>query len=396
MLEARRVLVGITGGIAAYKVPQLVRLLKKNGVEVKTVCTPGALHFVGDETLRTVSGHPVYRDGATHYDIEHVRLAEWAGLFIICPATANTIAKIAHGIADNLLTTLALSFPPKKIIVAPAMNTVMWDNPVTRENVAALKKTGVTVLPVGEGELACGVSGPGRMLEIDAVVDFIMSSFPAAGVLAGKRVLITSGPTEEPLDPVRVITNRSSGKMGAALARAALLQGAEVTVVSGPARATLPHGVRVVKVNTAAQMRDAVRKEFAAADVCIMAAAVSDFRPAQVSKSKIRRNESGRLTVALEATPDILAELGKRKGTKFLVGFALETGSGEASAKRKMADKKCDMMVLNRAEESLDRDSTRITILAPGGKAEQCPVMDKNAAADRIMQRIATLLPSAG
>ena len=387
-----RVLVGITGGIAAYKVPQLVRLLKKNGAEVKIVCTPGALRFVGDETLRAVSGCPLYRDGVTTSDIEHIRLSEWADYFLICPVTANTIAKIAHGIADNLLTTLALSIPPEKMAVAPAMNTAMWENSATRENIAALKKRGVTVLPVGEGELACGASGPGRMLEPDAIADFVMSRVPASGALKGKRVLISSGPTEEPLDPVRMITNRSSGKMGAALARAALMEGADVTVVSGPARAALPGGVRVIKVRTAVQMREAMLKAFASADICIMAAAVSDFRPVRTRPSKIRRIEGKKNILELEANPDILRELGKRKGKKFLVGFALETDGGELSARRKMIDKKCDMMIFNRAEESLERDSTKITILDADGNAEPCPATDKTQAGSLIMQRIAAHL----
>jgi phosphopantothenoylcysteine decarboxylase/phosphopantothenate--cysteine ligase len=384
-----RILLGITGGIAAYKVPQLIRLLKKNGADVKTVCTAGALRFVGDETLRGVSGHPVYRDGAAFHDVDHIRLSAWADLFIICPATANTIAKMAHGIADNLLTTLALSVPPEKTAVAPAMNTAMWENRATRENVAALKKRGVTVLPVGTGELACGTSGPGRMLEAEAIVDFVMSRFPASGALSGKRVLISSGPTEEPLDPVRMITNRSSGKMGAALARAALREGAKVTVVSGPARAALPAGVRVVRVRTAHEMRKALLKEFASADLCIMAAAVSDFRPVRTPRSKIKRHEGGTITLALAANPDILAELGRRKGAKVLVGFALETGAGEKSAKRKMAEKKCDMMIVNRVDEALERDTTKMTILDRDGGAEACPVMDKARAAALIIQRVA-------
>jgi phosphopantothenoylcysteine decarboxylase / phosphopantothenate---cysteine ligase len=384
-----RILVGITGGIAAYKVPQLVRLLKKNGGDVKTVCTPDALRFVGDEALRAVSGHPCYRDGAAQTDIEHIRLSEWAEIFCICPATANTIAKIAHGIADNLLTTLALSIPPARTVVVPAMNTLMWENRATRENVASLKKRGVTVLPVEEGELACGTSGPGRMPDVDTIAGFVLSRLPAQGMLKGKRVLISSGPTEEPIDPVRVITNRSSGKMGAALACAALAEGAKVTVVSGPARAALPPTAKVIRVMTAADMRRAMLREFPSADICIMAAAVSDYRPARPRKTKIRRSEARRSRLELVATPDILAELGKLKGKRFLAGFALETGNGLAAAKRKMFIKKCDMMVLNRAGESLGRDSTKVTILGAGGAVEACPVMGKSRAAALILKRIA-------
>jgi phosphopantothenoylcysteine decarboxylase/phosphopantothenate--cysteine ligase len=384
----RRILVGITGGIAAYKVPQLIRLLKKQGAEVKVVCTPAALRFVGDETLRTLCGQPVYRDGVSHYDIEHIRLAQWADLFLLCPATANTIAKIAHGIADNLLTSLALSVPAGKILIAPAMNTEMWRNAATRTNVAMLQKNGITVLPVGEGELACGTEGPGRMQEIEDIAEAALAITEPEKLLAGKKVLISSGPTEEPLDPVRIITNRSSGKMGAALARAALAQGAEVVVVSGPTMVTLPSAARVIKVTTAREMRDALVKEFGSSDICIMAAAVSDFRPVVAHTEKITRGDGGGLTLRLEANQDIAALLGRKKKKQYLVGFALETADNTVSARRKMKEKRCDLIILNRVEESLGRDDTRITILTGNGPAEKCPVMDKSEAAIIIMQRI--------
>jgi phosphopantothenoylcysteine decarboxylase/phosphopantothenate--cysteine ligase len=387
-----RILIGVTGGIAAYKIPLLIRLLRKNGADVKAVCTPGALRFVGDEALRAVSGHPCYRDGMETRDIEHVRLAEWTELFLVCPATANTIAKIAHGIADNLLTTLVLSVQPSKITVVPAMNTAMWENRITRRNVAALKRRGVTVLPVGKGALACGTSGPGRMLDIETIADFVLPRLPASGVLKGRKVLISSGPTEEPLDPVRVITNRSSGKMGAALAVAALAEGASVVVVSGPARAPLPPAAKVIRVRTADEMRRAMLREFLSADICIMAAAVSDFRPARPRRSKLRRAAHAKSVLELKATPDILAALGKRKGRKFLVGFALETGGGRTSAVRKMTGKQCDMMVLNRAGESLERDSTKITIYYADATVEPCPRMAKTRAAALVIRRIAARL----
>ncbi|MBN2037712.1 MAG: bifunctional phosphopantothenoylcysteine decarboxylase/phosphopantothenate--cysteine ligase CoaBC [Chitinispirillaceae bacterium] len=393
MRRAARILVGITGGIAAYKVPQLIRLLRKQGAEIKAVCTPDALAFIGSETLRTVCGHPLYRDGISYYDaIEHVRLAEWADLFLICPATANTIAKIAHGIADNLLTTLALSLPSRRLLIAPAMNAVMWQNAVTQENIALLEKRGCIVLPVGEGELACASEGPGRMLEIDQIADAALAHASPHGALAGKRLLIASGATEEPLDPVRVITNRSSGKMGAALARAALQQGAKVVVVSGPARHAPPYGARVVQVTTADEMRRAMEKEFTAADICIMAAAVSDFRPVRKMSHKVRRRDKGRIAIELAPNPDIAALLGKRKGKRCLVGFALETREGEASARAKMKRKRCDMMILNRAHEALGRDDTRITILTADGSAQKFPVMAKTEAAVIIMQHIAALV----
>ncbi len=388
-MEKKRILIGITGGIAAYKVPQLIRLLKKEGNEVKAVCTSWALRFVGDETIRTVTGYPVFRDDDSFYDIEHIRLAEWTDLFAICPATANSIAKIAHGIADNLLTTIAISIPPEKILVAPAMNTVMWLNAATQENVVLLAKRGMTILPVGEGELACSTVGPGRMLDIEEIAGRILSKLHSEPLLSGKRVLISLGPTEEPLDPVRLITNRSSGKMGAALVRSALAFGAQVTMVSGPVSVSLP-ATEVVKVRTTAEMREAMLREFGAADICIMAAAVSDYRPVEVSASKIQRTEGRRLAIELETNPDILAELCRQKGRKIVVGFSLETNDGEAAARRKMAEKGCDMMVLNTASESLETDTTRITILS-GSETKEYPLQSKSEAADCIMRYIAGL-----
>jgi phosphopantothenoylcysteine decarboxylase/phosphopantothenate--cysteine ligase len=332
----------------------------------------------------------VYRDGQEFYDIEHIRLAEWTDLLAICPATANTIAKMAHGIADNLLTTTAISILPEKILLAPAMNTAMWQNAATQENVAILKKRGMTMLPVGEGELACKTIGPGRMLEVEEIAGIILSRLTPEPILAGKKVLISLGPTEEPLDPVRVMTNRSSGKMGAALARSALKFGAQVVLVSGPVTVSLPDAARLVKVRTAAEMREAMLREFGEADICVMAAAVSDFRPLSVAASKIRRTEGQRLTIELAANPDILAELGRLKEQRYVVGFALETDDGEASARRKKAEKGCDMMILNKADDALEADTTRMTLFT-GSEAESFPLQSKTEAADCIMRRIAGL-----
>jgi phosphopantothenoylcysteine decarboxylase/phosphopantothenate--cysteine ligase len=388
-VETKRILVGITGGIAAYKIPQLIRLLIKEGATVKALCTPWALRFVGDEALRTITGFPVYRDDQSTYTIEHIRLAEWSDLFAICPATANTIAKIALGIADNLLTTTALSLPPEKILIAPAMNSVMWQNAATQENIALLAKRGMTILPVGEGELACTSVGPGRMPEVDEIAERIRQKLTPEPILAGKRVLISLGPTEEPLDPVRLITNRSSGKMGAALARSALKFGAKVTIVSGPVNVSLPD-TKLIRVRTASEMHEAMGREFHEADICIMAAAVSDYRPVSPATEKIRRKAGERLTIELEANPDILAELGRRKAGKIVVGFSLETRDGEAMARRKMAEKGCDMMILNLAGEALESDTTRITIFI-GNESEPFPLQSKSEAADGIMRRIAGL-----
>jgi phosphopantothenoylcysteine decarboxylase/phosphopantothenate--cysteine ligase len=386
MGNINRIVIGISGGIAAYKIPQLIRLLKVNGVETKTVLTPSALPLVGEDALRTVSANQVYRDGVVNYDMDHIRLAEWGQKLLVCPATANTIAKIAHGIADNLLTTLALSFKESQIIVAPAMNTVMWESKATQENISTLKRRGITVLPVGFGKLACDVTGAGRMLEPEEVVSYVLASSKSDDTLKGKRILISSGPTEEPIDPVRVITNKSSGKMGVALAREALIKGAAVTVVSGPTKAVFPSSVCVRNVTTAQQMHDVLHEEFANADVCIMAAAVSDYRVVNYSESKIKRNESGTVTLELCPNPDIAATLGAIKGKRILVGFALESSDDESVALVKMNKKGCDFIVFNRADKALGLDSTSIVILGSNGFRKAIDCADKSVAAQAVLE----------
>ena len=383
-----RIVLGISGGIAAYKTPALVRLFQKSGVDVKVVLTSAARSLVSDLTLHTVSGNPVYFDGPLgDWDMEHIALAKWADFLLICPATANTIAKIAHGIADNLLTSLALSFE-KRIVIAPAMNTAMWENSATKENIKALIARGVHVLPVGEGELACGDIGSGRLIELETIVDFI-ASLKSPKYLANKKVLISSGPTIEPIDPVRVLTNRSSGKMGAALARAAWLAGAQVTVVSGPTSVALPFAVKVVRVKTALEMLAAMEGEFAQTDVCILAAAVSDFRPTNVLVDKIHRHENAPLTLELMANPDIAERLGAQKKGTFLVGFSLETGGDDARPLEKMKKKNCDMMIVNHADITLDSDTSAARILYADRPPENAGLQEKNRLAEFIINRIA-------
>lgn len=390
MCEINRIVIGITGGIAAYKIPQLIRLLKTKGVETKVVLTPNSSNLVGEDALRAVSGYPVYRDNVDNYDMDHIRLADWADKLLICPATANTIAKIAQGIGDNLLTTLALSLKESQIIIAPAMNTVMWESKATQANIETIRKRGITVLPVGYGKLACDVTGAGRMLEPEEIVSYVMASSKSNGLLMGKKVLISSGPTEEPIDPVRVITNRSSGKMGVALAREALIMGADVTVVSGPSNEPFPSSVHVKKITSASEMQAAMLEYFTGADICIMAAAVSDYRVAHYSETKLQRNESGTLTIELVPNQDILASLGKVKEQRVLVGFALESGDDEARAMEKMERKGCDLIVFNRVDMSLGLDSTKITILGKHGFRSVIETSDKSHAAQCILECVAS------
>ncbi|HUI93001.1 MAG TPA: bifunctional phosphopantothenoylcysteine decarboxylase/phosphopantothenate--cysteine ligase CoaBC [Chitinivibrionales bacterium] len=396
MEPVQRIVLGITGGIAAYKMPQLLRLLSKNGISAKVVLTQSARPLVGEEALRVVSGNPVYcEDVPAGHDMAHIELAKWGQLLLVCPATANTIAKIANGIADNLLTTLALSFEHRTII-APAMNTAMWNNRATQDNIAALRARGCTVLPVDEGELACGDEGPGRLLPLETIVERVRGA-GRPRPLAGKKVLISSGPTSEALDAVRVISNRSSGKMGAALAAAALSAGADVCVVSGPAVAPLPAGCRVVRVFTALEMKAALEKEFRSCDICIMAAAVGDFRPKEVVQGKKHRSGAASWTVELLPNPDIAEGLGKKKKRQILVGFSLETKADEVAARVKMKKKNCDMMVVNAVESAMEADAASAAIIYKNKPAQHLPRADKRELAEKIMASIITLMgPSHG
>jgi phosphopantothenoylcysteine decarboxylase / phosphopantothenate---cysteine ligase len=390
MDTVQRVVLGITGGIAAYKTPELLRLLAKNNVAVKVVLTPDARPLVGEETLRVVSCNPVYTDVApASPDMAHIELAKWGQLLLVCPATANTIAKITHGIADNLLTTLALSFE-NRIILAPAMNTAMWNNAAVQANVSLCASRGAIVLPVDEGELACGDEGPGRLLPVGTIADYVLAGLRPR-TLSGKKVLISSGPTQEPIDPVRVITNRSSGKMGAMLSRAAMLAGADVCVVSGPAAVPPPPGCRTIGVISAREMKAALDREFGGCDICIMAAAVSDFSPRTVLRSKKHRSDSSTWNLSLSATPDILEGLGRAKTRQVLVGFSLDTAADKAAAAAKMSKKNCDMMIANPAETAMEGDATEATILARGKRPERIALTDKRRLAEIIIDRIASI-----
>lgn len=391
-LAGKQVLLGVSGGIAAYKAPDLVRRLRDQGAEVRVVMTPAAARFVTPLTFQAVSGHPVRDslwDDAAEAAMGHIELARWADLVLVAPATADFLARLAAGMADDLLTTLCLA-TAAPLCVAPAMNRLMWANAATQDNVARLQGRGVRVLGPAEGAQACGETGAGRMLEPVEIVAALQGEAAAAdGALAGRKVLVTAGPTREALDPVRYLTNRSSGKMGYAVARAALEAGAEVVLVSGPVDLPPPPGARVIRVETAAQMRAAVQGELAATDVFIAAAAVADYRPAQVAERKIKK-QADEMQLELLRNPDILAEVAAAQPRPFVVGFAAETDNVEANARKKLEGKRLDMIAANRvgADCGFDREDNALRVLWPGG-GEDLGSGAKAGLARRLVELIA-------
>ncbi len=348
MLTGMRVVIGVTGGIAAYKIPLLVRSLVKEGATVRVVMTRHAEKFVSPLTLRTLSGHPVLSrmfDADGSPSMAHIEWPREADLMIIAPATANFIGKMAHGIADDLLSTMILTLSTPLLIV-PSMNTRMVNHPAVVQNLKILRERGVHILDAETGDLACGEEGAGRMAEVDRIVRAARALLVPSGPLSGKRVIVTAGPTLEPMDPVRYIGNRSSGKMGYAVAAEAQRRGAAVTLVSGPSALEAPRGVQMVRVATALEMREALLARFAEADVLIMAAAVSDYRPAHPTAEKFKKGPTT-LSLALTANPDILQELSRHRERQILVGFAAETDHLESEAQRKLDEKGLDLIVAN-------------------------------------------------
>jgi len=391
-LAGKQVLLGVSGGIAAYKAPDLVRRLRDQGAEVRVVMTPAAARFVTPLTFQAVSGHPVRDslwDDAAEAAMGHIELARWADLVLVAPATADVLARLAAGMADDLLTTLCLA-TAAPLCVAPAMNRLMWASAATQDNMARLQGRGVCVLGPAEGPQACGETGAGRMLEPVEIVTMLQGEAAVAdGALAGRKVLVTAGPTREALDPVRYLTNRSSGKMGYAVARAALEAGAEVVLVSGPVDQPPPPGARVIRVETAAQMRAAVQGELAATDVFIAAAAVADYRPAQVAERKIKK-QADEMQLELLRNPDILAEVAAAEPRPFVVGFAAETDNVEANARKKLEGKRLDMIAANRvgADCGFDREDNALRVLWPGG-GEDLGSGAKAGLARRLVELIA-------
>jgi phosphopantothenoylcysteine decarboxylase/phosphopantothenate--cysteine ligase len=386
-----RILLGVTGGIAAYKSAELVRRLRERGAEVQVVMTAGARQFVTPLTFQALSGRPVRSDlwdESAEAAMGHIELARWASHVVIAPASADFLARLAHGLADDLLTTLCLA-TDAPLTVAPAMNRLMWANAATQANVATLRSRGVTLLGPGDGEQACGETGAGRMVEPAEIVEALFARGAVAGPLAGRKVLITAGPTRERIDPVRFITNRSSGKMGFAVAEAARAAGAEVVLVSGPVNVPTPAGVRRVDVETAEQMMAAVRADLPGTDIFIAAAAVSDYRPVQAAAEKIKKT-SDSLMLALSRTTDILATVAAGMPRPFVVGFAAETQNVERNALAKLEGKRLDMIAANQVGDNLafDCDENALTVYWPGGKRELARAAKREVAAG-LVQAIA-------
>lgn len=395
MLQGKSVLLGVTGGIAAYKIPNLCSMLVKQGVHVETILTANALKIVSPVPFESLSGNRCHTDTFDPLDtakIEHIALARQADLLVIAPASANIIAKLRYGLADDMLSTTALACTCKTLLV-PAMNTNMYENSATQENLAVLQQRGFLIMEPASGRLACGAVGPGKMPEPSDIFDRIEAEIAMDKDLLGLNVLVTAGPTQEPIDPVRYITNHSSGKMGYALAHAAMLRGAQVTLVSGPTALKYPPLVRTIPVITAQDMYEAVTAQAPAADIIIKAAAVADYTPTQVADNKIKKSD-GDMSIPLKRTHDILGYLGQhRRPGQFLCGFSMETENMLENSRKKLDKKNLDMVVANNVKVSgagFQGDTNVITMITRNDVSE-LPLMDKEVAAHAIWDRILSL-----
>jgi len=394
MLSNKTIVLGITGSIAAYKAAEIASQLTQAGANVNVIMTKEAIQFISPITFRAITGRPLVTemfDLASEFSIEHVSLAEAADIVVIAPATANIIAKLAAGIADDMLccTVLATKAP---VAIAPAMETNMYNNPITQDNLSKLKARNFVIIGPATGWLASGKEGLGRLADIDDIIGNIRKVLGRGGDLAGRHIVVTAGGTQEPIDPVRYISNRSSGKMGYALAEAARDRGAKVTLVTAPISLPEPVGVDVVKVGTAQEMRQAVVKVTSQADALIMAAAVADYRPIKAAKDKIKKGEAG-LTLELECTPDIL---GSVKGNFIKVGFAAESSNLVKNAKQKLQQKGLDFIVANditASDSGFGVDTNKVTIIDQEGKIDSLPLLAKREVAERVLDRVVELLP---
>lgn len=393
MLQGKNIVLGVTGGIAAYKSVEIASRLRKLGANVHVIMTEGAQNFVTELTFREISGNPVSTTmwgKVANYNVEHIALANLADMVLVAPATANLIAKAAHGIADDMLTTTLLA-TKAPIMFSPAMNSNMYLNPLTQENMAKLKDLGWHMIEPATGHLACGVNGVGRMPEPVEILEQVQDYFKGSAVMQGLKVLVTAAGTYEPIDPVRYIGNRSSGKMGYAIAREAQRRGADVVLVSGPSALAAPDGVRMIKIESAADMRTAVLAEYPMVDIVIKAAAVADYRVKDVSDHKIKKNDE-ELTLVLQKNTDILMELGQlKKPGQTLVGFAAETRNLIEYAQQKIRKKNLDMIIANdvsRPGAGFNTDTNSIKIISRDENIEDVPMMSKERLAGIILDRV--------
>jgi phosphopantothenoylcysteine decarboxylase/phosphopantothenate--cysteine ligase len=395
-----RITLGVTGGVAAYKAAELVRGLQQDNFTIQVVMTRGAREFITPLTFAALTGQKVITDlfaesgGEANLEsaIEHIAVAQRTDLLLVAPATADILAKFARGIADDFLTTLYLA-STAPVVVAPAMNVNMWNHAATQENVEMLRARGVKIVDPDEGYLACGMTGAGRLAGQAAIVAAVHEALHAVRDLAGQKILVTAGPTRENVDPVRYFTNRSSGKMGYAVAEAAAQRGAQVILVSGPTSLEAPPGVERVNVQSAEEMHRVVLEKISDCSIAIFAAAVADYRPVQASDQKIKRTKES-LTIALEPTPDILASVSRNKGERLVIGFAAETENVAANARQKLGAKNADLIVANdvTAEGAgFDHDTNIVTLIARDGRDLTLPRMSKSEVAQRILDEIVRL-----
>jgi len=392
-MRGKKILLAITGSIAAYKAAYLVRLFAKAGAEVQVLMTPTATKFISPLTLSTLSKRPVFTEVVSDEAWNnHVEMGLWADVMVIAPATANSVGKLASGICDNIVAAVYLS-AKCPVFFAPAMDLDMWKHPATQRNIQLMVEDGNHLIPVGHGELASGLVGDGRMAEPEEIAGFVEKHFQKGQHFAEHKVLITAGPTYEPIDPVRFIGNRSSGKMGIALAEAFAAAGAEVTLVLGPSRLSAGHkNIRTVKVQTAQEMYEAATSAYAGSDIAVFAAAVADYRPQNVAEQKIKKKGESGMDIHLEKTPDIAAELGRlKKEGQLNIGFALETNNEEFNAKEKLQKKNFDMIVLNSLRDSgagFNFDTNKITILRKGNMRKEFELKSKVEVAEDIVTEV--------
>lgn len=393
-MEPVPVVLGVGGGIAAYKSAELARALMRRGCTVQTVMTRAACEFIQPLTFAALTGNKVITemfgtrtaDEVLASSVEHIAVAQKNRLLVVAPATADLLARFAHGLADDFLTTLHLAFQGP-LVLCPAMNTAMWEHPATRANLELLRERGAHIMEPDAGDLACGTVGPGRLPEPERIAEFVLRVLNRKHDLDGETVLVTAGPTREPLDPVRFISNRSSGKMGYAIAEAAALRGARVVLVSGPVEIPAPEGVEVLHVQTAVDMYDAVMRHLDEASIVIKSAAVADYHVAQIPKQKVKKTAL-RLSLELDPTPDILAELGRRKKDQLLIGFAAETENLLAEARRKLKTKNCDMVVGNLVSADgvgFESDVNEVVLALSTGEAIPLERAPKRRIADQIL-----------